>query len=195
MGLVHLYCGDGKGKSTAAAGLALRMAGSGKRAVICRFLKNDRSGEAAALSRMENVAVIPSAGDFGFTWNMTAEVKKEAAKANLTMFRKAVETVNSVLENVDHPANAVDDSGADSGDLTVEVLLVLDEACAAVNTGMIPLEELTGFLDQRPAGLEVVLTGRDPAEELIARADYITEFRKQKHPYDRGIRARNGVEY
>ncbi|SET48090.1 cob(I)alamin adenosyltransferase [[Clostridium] aminophilum] len=195
MGLVHLYCGDGKGKSTAAAGLALRMAGCGKQAVICRFLKNDCSGEAEALSRTENVVVIPAAGDFGFTWNMTPEVKAEAARANRSMFRNAVETVDSLLQKVDRSENAVDDALTGRDDLSAEVLLVLDEACAAVNTGMIPLEELTGFLDRRPAGLEVVLTGRNPAEELVVRADYMTEFRKRKHPYDRGIRARNGVEY
>ena len=74
-------------------------------------------------------------------------------------------------------------------------LLVLDEMCSAVNTGMVSLERVTEFLDHMPAGLEVVLTGRDPAPELERRADYITEMRKCKHPYDRGVAPRLGVEW
>ena len=74
-------------------------------------------------------------------------------------------------------------------------LLVLDEAVSACRHGIIPQEELLRFLDTRPEGLEVVLTGRDPAPELLELADYVTEMRKIRHPYDRGIRARKGVEF
>ena len=74
-------------------------------------------------------------------------------------------------------------------------LLVLDELNSAISTGMVPLEQVLSFLDSRPEGLEVVITGRDPHPELQARADYITEMKKIKHPFDRGANAREGVEW
>ena len=74
-------------------------------------------------------------------------------------------------------------------------LLVLDELCSAVSTGMVPLELVTAFLDRRPAELEVVITGRDPAAELERRADYITEMKKIRHPFDKGVAARKGIEW
>ena len=78
-GLIHIYCGDGKGKTTAALGLALRAVGRGKRVVIARFLKNDDSGEIGPLSRLGGVTLIPCRRSFGFTWNMTPEERAEAA--------------------------------------------------------------------------------------------------------------------
>ena len=74
-------------------------------------------------------------------------------------------------------------------------VLVLDELCSAVSTGMVPLELVTAFLDRRPAELEVVITGRDPAAELERRADYITEMKKRRHPFDQGQAARKGIEW
>ena len=128
--MVHLYCGEGKGKTTAAMGLALRMAGRGKRVVVAQFLKGADSGERLA----RTLGAQPDCG-----------------------------------------------------------LLVLDEVCAAVNTGLLPLEEVISCLD-RAAG-EVVLTGRDPDPALVGRADYITEMGKLRHPFDLGTAARPGVEY
>ena len=74
-------------------------------------------------------------------------------------------------------------------------LLVLDELCSAISTGMVPLDQVLAFLDSRPENLEVVITGRDPAPELQERADYITEMRKIKHPFDKGVNAREGIEW
>ena len=74
-------------------------------------------------------------------------------------------------------------------------LVVLDECCAAVSTGLLPIKMVTDFLDGCPRELEVVLTGRDPAPELVERADYITEMRKVKHPFDQGVPARKGIEW
>ena len=79
MGCVHLYCGDGKGKTTAAIGLAVRAAGAGKQVVAARFLKTDQSGEVEILKRLPEVTLIPCEKTFGFTWKMTDEVKQEAA--------------------------------------------------------------------------------------------------------------------
>lgn len=171
--MLHLYCGDGKGKTTAAMGLAVRSAGRGNRVVIAQFLKSGDSGEREVLGALPNVTLLelPRAMKFVFAMN---EEEKAAEQARQTgLFRQAVETARR--------------EGAD--------LLVLDELCAGVSTGMVPLDLVTEFLDRRPESLEVVITGRDPAPALSDRADYITEMKKIRHPFDRGLPARRGVEW
>ena len=157
--MVHLYCGEGKGKTTAAMGLALRMAGRGKRVVVAQFLKGADSGERYALAMLPQVTLL------------TPE-EREAEQARYLALAEQARTLG-----------AQPDCG----------LLVLDEVCAAVNTGLLPLEEVISCLD-RAAG-EVVLTGRDPDPALVGRADYITEMGKLRHPFDLGTAARPGVEY
>ena len=157
--MVHLYCGEGKGKTTAAMGLALRMAGRGKRVVVAQFLKGADSGERYALAMLPQVTLLPLP-------------EREAEQARYLALAEQARTLG-----------AQPDCG----------LLVLDEVCAAVNTGLLPLEEVISCLD-RAAG-EVVLTGRDPDPALVGRADYITEMGKLRHPFDLGTAARPGVEY
>ena len=185
MGCVHLYCGDGKGKTTAAIGLAVRAAGTGKQVVVARFLKTDQSGEVEILKRLPEVTLIPCEKTFGFTWKMTDEVKREAAAYYKSVFetacREAVKRCGGAEEN-----NFCE---------TCDVLLVLDEVCASLSSGLLELADIVDFLDHRPANLEVVMTGRKPPEELYLRADYVTEMEKIKHPFDRKILARRGIEY
>lgn len=171
MGLVHIYCGDGKGKTSAAIGLAVRAAGRGRRVVIARFLKSDDSGEVEALKAIPSVQVIPCRKNFGFVFRMDEETRKRAAAYNEALFEEAAEC-------------------SDSADL-----LVLDEIVAAVNYGMVSEKRVLSFLRSRPEKLEVVLTGRDPSPSLKEAADYISEIRKEKHPFDKGISAREGIEY
>ncbi len=180
MGFIHLYCGDGKGKTTAAVGLAVRVAGCGGQAVAARFLKNDASGEVEALRRLAGVTVFPCEKTFGFTWQMSREQRAGAASWSRELFRGAFEEASRL---------------ADARTADAPVLLVLDELCAAVNAGLLDLEEVLRALDSRPEGLEVVITGRDPADEIRERADYVTEMRKARHPFDRGVKARRGIEY
>lgn len=171
MGLVHIYCGDGKGKTSAAIGLAVRAAGRGKRVVVARFLKTDDSGEVEALKKIPGIQVLPCEKSFGFVASMDPETRREAAEYNEGLFRKAVR----MAEDAD--------------------LLVLDEIMAAVNYGMVPEERVLSFLGNRPEKLEVAMTGRNPSEKLLGQADYISEIQKRKHPYDQGISARIGIEY
>ena len=176
MGLVHIYCGDGKGKTSAAIGLAVRAAGCGKRVVIARFLKTDNSGEVEILKKIPEVTLIPCRKTFGFVRSMDEETKRECAAYHRELFGEAVK----LAEHAD--------------------LVVFDEIMAAVNYGMVPEHDVLEFLENRPGrdqtdGLEIVLTGRDPSEKLIAAADYVSEICKRKHPFDRGIMARRGVEY
>lgn len=170
-GLLHIYCGDGKGKTTAALGLALRCAGSGRRVLLLQFLKDGKSGEFASLSHVPGIEVIPQTRAFGFSWTLTPEERAQAR----TYY-------TGLLEEAFRRGGTFD-------------LLVLDEALGAISAGMIEEERLVALLERRPEGLEAVLTGRDPSQALLDAADYVTEMRKVKHPYDRGVAARKGIEF
>ena len=179
MGLVHIYCGDGKGKTSAACGLAVRMAGRGNQVVIARFLKTDDSGEVEALKQLSGISLIPCEKEFGFVFAMDEETKKEAAAFNTELFHKAVEKAQEISQTCGQ----------------APCLLVLDEIMAAVNLQMVPETEVLEFLQSRPENLEVVLTGRDPSEAMQSMADYISEMKMVRHPFEKGISARIGIEY
>lgn len=169
--MIHLYCGDGKGKTTCAMGLALRCAGWGGRVAVAQFLKNSGCGERSALAELERVTVLPVPEIRGFVFQMTEEEKRELAESMTALFERAADMVRR-------------------GECD---MLVLDELCGAIATGMVTLERVTAFLDEAHTA-EIVLTGRDPAQLLIDRADYVTEMRKIKHPYDMGIPPRKGID-
>lgn len=171
-GLVHIYTGDGKGKTTAGVGLALRFAGNGGKVLYCQFLKKDDSGELAILSRLEQITFLPSGKSFGFPSQMT-EAEKQAAAVHYTAY------LEKILQEISHGSYG---------------LLVLDEIFAADNRHFIPHEKLLSFLSQKPESLEVVLTGRNPADDFLELADYISEIKKVKHPFDVGVSARKGIE-
>ena len=198
MGCVHVYCGDGKGKTTAAVGLAVRMAGSGGRVVTARFLKKDDSGEVASLRLIPGITVIPSRKTFGFTWQMTEEQREEAAAYYGELLEEAFCEAERELESWGEKITGEKIQGekTKAGDaLCPSVLLVLDEVCAAVNSGLLSEQAVLDRLDRRPDGLEVVMTGRDPKGSFVSRAAYVTEMKKIAHPYDCGTAARKGIEY
>lgn len=170
-GLIHIYCGDGKGKTTAAMGLALRSAGAGRRVLVLQFFKDGNSSEVKALKNFATVDVVEQTRRFGFSWTLSEEELREA---------KAY--YSSLLE----------DAMAKSKEYG---LLVLDEAMSACTTGMIQEERLLELLREKPDALEVVMTGRNPSQALMDQADYVTEMRKIKHPFDQGVPARLGVEF
>lgn len=170
-GLIHIYCGDGKGKTTAAMGLALRAAGSGKRVLVLQFFKDGKSSEFNALAHVPGIEVVPQTRAFGFSWTLS-ETEREEAKAYYA----------GLLEEAFQRCGAFG-------------LLVLDEAMSACTTGMIGEPRLLELLAGKPEGLEVVLTGRGPSDALVDAADYVTDMRKVKHPYEQGIAARKGIEF
>lgn len=172
-GLVHIYCGDGKGKTTASIGLAVRGAGSGKKVVIKRFLKNDHSGEVGILNQIPGITVLPCTRTFGFSWKMSQEEKEEAREYYGEELEKAWKMAL--------------DQDAD--------MLVLDEAVGACGLGFIKEDHLLELISSKPEKLEVILTGRNPSKSLLAAADYVTEMVMVAHPYTRGIPARKGIEY
>lgn len=221
MGCVHIYCGDGKGKTTAAVGLAVRMQGSGGRVVAARFLKTDGSGEVAALSSLPNVAVLPCRRSFGFTWQMTEEQRREAAACYEELLSEAFRLSEEACREEEsrrteaggregrHPpaegeGREEEIRPAEAGGCGEEtlpagedcrVLLILDEICAAVGSGLVGEERVLEFLRRRPRNLEVVLTGRNPSAAMEAEADYISEILCRKHPFERGLKARRGIEF
>ncbi len=171
--MIHLYHGDGKGKTTAAMGLALRMVAAGRRVVIVQFLKDGESGEARMLADRLGAALYAGKASDKFTWSMT---EGELAATRALHDRNLSDALDEVARSA-------------AG------LLVLDEALDALAKGLVDEALVARALDASATGLEVVLTGRAPGAELVAKADYITEMRCVKHPYDQGVLARKGVEY
>jgi len=172
-GLIHLYTGDGKGKTTAAVGLAARAAGCGKRVVFGQLLKGRRTGEVASLEAL-GVKVIRSDKVLSFTWEMNDEQKENCKAEQARLFDEICDMV--------------------FGDAELD-LLVVDEALDVMAMELLENEKVRDVIERKPAGLEIILTGRDAPDWLCEKADYVTEMRKIKHPYDCGIKAREAIEY
>ncbi len=175
--MIHVYCGDGKGKTTAAAGLAARAAGSGKTVVFAQFMKGGETGEVRTLGSLPEISVMRAENTEKFTYQMTAEERLAAEKGN---------------------SELLTDSFKRADELNADIL-ILDEALAAVERGMIDetrlWEHVCRFGAQNNPDKELVLTGRMPFRRIIDIADYVTDMEKIRHPFDRGISARKGVEY
>jgi len=173
-GLIHFYFGDGKGKTTAALGLALRASGCGKNVVIVQFLKDWNCGELSALELIPNISVFrgKSSGSV-FVRDMTDEEKSETKSIHDNNLKSALDLQKRGLCD----------------------LLILDEALDAYQLGVLDAGLLEELLNSKPEQLELVITGHSPDPLLMERSDYITEMVKRKHPYDRGIAARRGIEY
>lgn len=171
-GLIHIYCGDGKGKTTAAMGLALRCSGHGNRVLIVQFLKSRPTGELKSLALIPNIEVMRGKETTKFTFQMTDEEKAAVLREHLAMFAKVQEKCRN--EKID--------------------LLILDEVIGAVNTGVFDINVLVDFLKNKSQEMEVVLTGRNPVPVLVEMADYVSEICKRKHPFEKGIPARTGIE-
>ena len=171
-GLIHIYCGDGKGKTTAAVGLAVRCAGRGNKVLLVQFLKSRDSGELYSLAKLPDIEVMRGKESKKFTFQMNEEEKH----ALLIEHNKMFEQVLAKIKNGGYS------------------LLILDEVIGALNAKVFEMPKLIEFLRHKPENLEVALTGRNPAPELVEIADYVSEMRKVKHPMDKGIMAREGIE-
>ena len=186
--MVEIYCGEGKGKTTAATGLALRAAGRGRRVLFAQFLKDGRSGEIAMMRGFEEIEILLPGKFYGFLSGIT-DVQKEKLKEDAQkMFKEIRERVRE-MEFRDLYSFLPDEAEPIRG------VVILDEIFHAVNAGLIEEEELLEFIRELPPEIELVMTGRNPSEKLLAAADYISEVINRKHPYDKGISAREGIEY
>ena len=171
-GLVHYYYGNGKGKTTAAMGLALRALGSGLRVLVVQFLKNGTSGEIGMLRQM-GASILAVESLTGFSFSMTPEEKAACAAAQSLKSETA--------------AAAAAEGSCD--------LLILDEIGSALALDLVNRERLFALLQNRAPSVEVAMTGHKLDPELHDAADYVTRMEKQKHPYDQGIMARKGIEF
>ena len=169
----HIYYGDGKGKTTAAIGLAVRAAGSKMKVLFVQFLKTEFSGERHILSHTENVTLTFCPLELKFTFEMDDKEKAQAAKIFKGIFDNAVTT--ALTEKYD--------------------MVVLDEVFEAINAHMLSESEVYEFITNAPSSMEIVMTGHNPPQKFMDCADYVTEFKKIKHPYDRGITGRIGIEF
>ena len=173
-GLVVVYTGNGKGKTTAAMGLALRAAGYGKRVLVIQFIKTWFTGEKGGFEPLPNVEFIQAGkGFYKILGDKLPETEHvDAAKAAFDLAQSKI-------------ASGVYD------------VVVLDEIIGTVTGGLLPLEPLLDLIDSKPPQLDLVLTGHRGQElpQLIERADLVTEMVKIKHPYDAGILARKSIDY
>lgn len=173
LGLIHCYTGENKGKTTAALGLALRACGNGLKVLIVQFLKSSVTGELHAIEQLEGIKLIRNDEKFPFIWKMNDDQKKD-----ITCIHNALLTEASKL---------VENGQVD--------LLVMDELSATYNNLLIDHQLVKDFVDNKPENLELVITGRDLDDYFVQKADYITEMKKIKHPFDQGISSRKGIEF
>lgn len=173
MGLVHIYCGNGKGKTTAAMGLGMRCAGRENKVLLTQFLKDNNTGELASIEKLSEYFHVVKGAPMKDWFNcLDKEGQEEVIKEHRDRFEGV--TKKAVDENYD--------------------LLILDETMAALNYGILELDKILDFLKNKPKTLEVVLTGRNPVQELIDVANYVSEIKQIKHPFEEGIPSRIGIE-
>jgi cob(I)alamin adenosyltransferase len=169
-GIVMLFTGDGKGKTTAAVGAAVRAAGHGARVLIIQFMKGRLYGELAAVEKIDNLTIEQHGRDEFVDPKDPEKIDVELAEKG---WARALEAVAS-----DPPS-----------------LLVLDEINVAVSFGLIPLDTVIEFVKNRPDGMDLIMTGRYAHPELIDIADTVTEMREIKHHYNAGVQMRKGIEF
>jgi len=175
-GLVQIYTGDGKGKTTAAFGLALRSAGHGGKVLVYQFLKPASLdlGERKAAGGVDGITVevLPE------SWDMRTSFDDKEAVA------KVQAAISGALSEL---AKAASQKMYD--------VIILDEIVFCLSKGLAKLEDVRKVINERDPGVEIVMTGRGASEELIALADLVTEMKPIKHPFDKGTKARKGIEF
>ena len=168
IGLVQLYTGDGKGKTTAALGLAVRAAGWKLKTYIAQFMKGQDYGELHSLPLLAHFITCKQFGSARFI--------RQASPEDCALAQEGLAAARRALTG---------------GEYTI---VVLDEICVTLHFHLLELSDVLELIDARPQAVELVLTGRRAPQELIERADLVTEMREIKHPYQRGVAARTGIE-
>ncbi len=171
-GLVHIYTGNGKGKTTAAIGLGIRAAGSGMKVLMVQFCKGRQSGEEISFEKLKpDFELYKDRRIEKFSWQLTPNEKEEMRESTLHLFEYAV-------------------NNAEKKDM-----IILDEIMAAMTAEYIDVKKISDFIKSKPSHLEIVMTGRNAPNELIELADYVSEISMVKHPMSSGIPARKGIEF
>lgn len=173
MGMLHIYCGDGKGKTTAAVGLAVRAAGSGMRVHIVQLLKGGKTSELEALKRIPGITVNRSNKNYGFTFKMSERTMDQVKICHDRLLKDAEEKMKK-------------------GDVD---MLIIDEFNAAYEYELLNRTLADRLVLEKPDHVEMILTGRNPMQKFLDIADYVSEIHMIKHPYTKGITARKGIEF
>jgi cob(I)alamin adenosyltransferase len=168
-GYIQVYTGDGKGKTTAALGLAIRAAGAGLKVFIGQFIKGRIASEHNALKRFENEIAVKQYGT-GFVKEKITEKAKATALRGLNEIKHIIY----------------------SGDFDV---VILDEINVAIHKGLINVDDVIDILRSKPQGVEIVLTGRNCHQKIVKLANLVTEMKEVRHYYKKGVKARRGIEY
>lgn len=169
LGKIHIYTGEGKGKTTAAVGLAVRAAGAGFKVCFIQFVKGRPSAELKVLKKIPSITA-HRFGDKKFIYKYGGEVDKvEAAKA-LALAEKVISSKKYDL-------------------------VILDEVTVAQHFGLFTVKQIVDLIKNKPVDLELVVTGRKVASAILKLADYVTNMQEISHPYKKGVRARQGIEY
>ena len=199
--MIQLYTGDGKGKTTAAVGQAVRAVGSGYRVMFCQFMKGGETGELEVLKELSQVEIYRCEREFPFFNAMTDRDKEEITEIH-----------NEIIRNIIRRLDGLNNTGniSTNGSGAAGLMVVLDEITYPLNWGLIDVslfKDLVGKMkalyngrsgdsgEESLSRIELVLTGREPDRFILENADYITEMKKLRHPFDRGIQARKGIEY
>lgn len=168
-GYIQVYTGDGKGKTTASLGLALRAAGAGLKVFICQFMKFGEYSEIKALKKLADRITVAQFGTGKFVRGKPSPEEIEAGRQGFERLEKAV--LSGVYD-----------------------VVIAEEANVAVSCGLFPVERLVSLIDNKPESVELVITGRGAAQAVIDKADLVTEMRPIKHYFDAGVAARVGIE-
>lgn len=172
-GYVQVYTGNGKGKTTAAMGLAFRAVGDGMTVYIVQFLKSGKTGELKSAEAFDNLKVFRFEKTKGFTW----ELNKEQLEQLKCEVREAYNFVLDVIAK-----RSCD-------------ILILDEIMAAIHGGFLTDEEIVDLIDKKSPDMELILTGRNVPDSIIKKADLVTEMKPIKHYFEQGVGAREGIEF
>lgn len=194
-GLIHLYYGDGKGKTTAAVGLCIRAAGNKKRVLFTQFMKDGSSGEISLLKELPGAEVLWGNVPYGFYSRMADEEKRLFAKEQEKLFQKILEKIEEERKRIGACTQNAAEAEKTPVQDGVSMLLVMDEITYAYGFRLIDRVRLENLLNNKPDFLEIVMTGRNPKRFLVDAADYVTEMKCEKHPFEKGISARKGVEF
>jgi cob(I)alamin adenosyltransferase len=169
-GLIHVYTGDGKGKTTAAIGLGVRATGDGLKVYMIQFMKGRRYSELDALAQLSNFTVVQFGRDEFVS-------KQKPEQIDIDLARKGLAHAKEVLQK------------------GVYDVVILDEINVAVDYKLLSVQDVVKLIESKPEKVELVLTGRYASPEIIKRADLVSEILEIKHPYQKGVQSRKGIDW
>ncbi|MBU0769366.1 MAG: cob(I)yrinic acid a,c-diamide adenosyltransferase [Proteobacteria bacterium] len=168
-GYIQVYTGNGKGKTTAALGLAIRAAGAGLKVFIAQFIKMGEYSEIKALKRFKDLITVEQFGSGRF-------IKGKPSASDIEAARKGVEKIKAAFTSGQHN------------------VVIMEEANVAAELGILSVEDILKIMDEKPKDVELVITGRGADSRIIEKADLVTEMKEVKHYFQKGVKARIGIE-